>query len=134
MPSTRRASSRQVGLAHRQRQLAQILAVADQHIEGVELDLGIVPARVQAVEIGDAVDAEQHGLAIDDERAVAIAQRGLDDQRIAIAPVMAVAGEQPHALAVALDDQAVAVVLDFVDPFRPVGDFGAAGRNAGLER
>ena len=47
---------------------------------------------------------------------------------------MAVAGEQPHALAVALDDQAVAVVLDFVDPFRPVRDFGSAGRNAGLER
>jgi len=27
---------------------------------------------------------------------------------------MAVAGEQPHALALALDDQAVTVVLDFV--------------------
>ena len=38
---------------------------------------------------------------------------------------MAVAGEQPHALAVALNDQAIAVVLDFVDPFRPVRNFGA---------
>ena len=63
-----RQQPRQVGLAHRQRQLAQILAVADQHVEGVELDLVIVLARVQAVEIGAAVDAEQHRLAVDDER------------------------------------------------------------------
>jgi hypothetical protein len=32
---------------------------------------------------------------------------------------MAVAGEHPHQLAVALDDQAVAAVLDFVDPVGP---------------
>ena len=36
------------------------------------------------------------------------------------APVMAVEGPQPQGLAVALNDQAVAVVLDLVDPFRPV--------------
>ena len=40
--------------------------------------------------------------------------------------IEAVAGEQPHALALALDDQPVAVVLDFVNPFRPVRDFGSA--------
>jgi len=44
------------------------------------------------------------------------------------------AGEQPHALANALDDQAITLVLDFVDPRRPVGDFDAAGGNAGFER
>ena len=32
----------------------------------------------------------------------------------------------PHALAVALDDQAIAVVLDFVEPVRAVGHLGAA--------
>jgi hypothetical protein len=74
----------------------------------------IVPARVQAVEIRYAVDAEQHRLAVDDERSVAIAQRGLGDERIPARPVVAVAGEQPHALALALDDQPIAVVLDFV--------------------
>ena len=89
---------------------------------------------MQPVEVGDAVDAEQHRLAIDHERAVPVSQRGLGDQRIAIAPVVTVAGEQPHALAVALNDQAIAVVLDFVDPLRPVRDFGAAGGNAGFER
>ena len=50
------------------------------------------------------------------------------------APVVTVAGEQPNALAVALNDQAIAVVLDLVNPFRPVRNLGAAGRNAGLER
>jgi hypothetical protein len=37
---------------------AQILAAERQDIEGVELDLVVVPARVQGVEVGDAVDAE----------------------------------------------------------------------------
>ena len=46
-------------------------------------NLVIVLAAVQAVEIGDAVDTEQHRLAIDDERADAVLQRGFDDQRIA---------------------------------------------------
>jgi hypothetical protein len=41
--------------------------------------------------------------------------------------------EQPNAPAVALNDQALAVVLDFVDPFRPVRNLGAARRDAGLE-
>ena len=52
MPSTRRASSR----ASDERQPAEILAVAHQDIERVELHLGIVPARVQAVEVAAAVD------------------------------------------------------------------------------
>ena len=56
------------GLAHAQRQPADVLAVADKNIEGVELHLVIVPARVQPVEIGAAIDAEQHGLAVEDER------------------------------------------------------------------
>ena len=57
--------------------------------------------------------------------------RGLGDQRKAVAPVVAVAGEQPHALALALDDQAVAVVLDLVKPIRAGRDLSAAGRDAG---
>ena len=46
---------------------------------------------------------------------------------------MAVAGPQPHALAIALDDQAVAVVLDLVNPFRAVGDGLSRRRDAGFE-
>ena len=52
--------------------------------------------------------------------------RGLGDQRKPAAPIMAVAGPQPHAIALALDDQAVAVVLDLVKPVRAGGDFRSA--------
>ena len=43
-----------------QEQPAEILAVADRAVEGREL----VRARMQTVEVGDAVSAEQHGLAV----------------------------------------------------------------------
>jgi hypothetical protein len=33
-------------------------------------------------------------------------------------------------LAFSLDDQAITVVLDFMDPIRPVGNRGRAGRQA----
>ena len=62
-----RQEPRQIGLAHAQGKLAQILAVAHQHIERLELDLGIVPARVQPVEIGPPVNAKQHRFAVDHE-------------------------------------------------------------------
>jgi len=62
-----------------------------------------------------------------------MAQRGRDDQRVTIATVMAVAGEQPHPIGLSLLDQAIAVVLDFVNPFRPVGDFGRSRWDAWFE-
>jgi hypothetical protein len=36
-------------------------------------------AGVQGVEVGAAVDAEHHGLAVDDEMLLPVLQRGLDD-------------------------------------------------------
>ena len=98
-------------------------------VESIEFDLGIVLARVQPVEVG-APSTEQHRLAIEHERCIPVSQRRLDDSRITVGPVMAVAGEQPHTLAVALHDQPVAVVFDLVDPFRPVGNLCRLGRNA----
>ena len=59
---------------------------------------------------------------------------GSPDQRIAMAPVVTVTREQAHALTLALHDQTVAVVLDFVQPFRPVRDFRRFGRDARVER
>jgi hypothetical protein len=50
--------------------VSAVAAAADQTIEGIELDRGIVPARMQSIEIGDTVDAQQHRLAVNDERAV----------------------------------------------------------------
>jgi hypothetical protein len=54
-------------------------AIERQDIEGVKLDLVVMFPRVQPVEIGDAVNAEQHRLAIDDKGGLAVAQRGLDN-------------------------------------------------------
>ena len=51
----------------------------------------IVPAGMQAIEVGEAVDTEQHGLAIDHKRAVPVSKCGLRYQRKAAAPVVAVA-------------------------------------------
>ena len=51
--------------------------------------LGLVPARMQGVEIGAAIDAQQHRLAVDHKGRVSVSQRGFRDQRIAFAPVVA---------------------------------------------
>src|SRR5207245_4055208 len=59
---------RQVVLSKVQRQFPQIVAIQRQDIERVELNLVIMPAGVQTVEIGDAVDAQQNSLAIDTDR------------------------------------------------------------------
>jgi hypothetical protein len=48
----------EVGLAHRERQAAQILTVDRQYVKGAELHLGIVLAGMQRVEIGYPVDSE----------------------------------------------------------------------------
>ena len=45
---------------------------------------------------------------------------------------MTIAGEQAHALVIPLDEQAVAVVFDLVDPFRAVRNFRPVARDARL--
>jgi hypothetical protein len=40
---------------------------------------------VEAIEVGDAVDAEQHRFALQDEGVGAVAQRGLDNARVPVA-------------------------------------------------
>jgi hypothetical protein len=89
-----RQQSREVGLPDREWQVAQVLAIKSKDIEGVKQHLIIVLARVQGVEIRDAVDAEHHSLAIDHELVVLVLQRGFDDPGISAAPVVAVAAEQ----------------------------------------
>jgi hypothetical protein len=50
-----------------------------------------------------------------------VRERSLGDQRKPAAPVVAVASEQAHALAVALDEQVVTIVLDLVCQSGPAG-------------
>jgi hypothetical protein len=49
---------RQVLLAEKQRQLAMVVSFAREHVERVELDLVIMLARLQGIEIGYPVDAQ----------------------------------------------------------------------------
>lgn len=116
-----------------QRQLPEIVAADGQHVEGVSLHLFIVLAGVQAL-IRSAVHTEHDSLAIDHELLFPIPQRGLDDPRISLGPIVAVLGDQPHAIAVTANDQAKPIVLYFVDPVGAGWNFGAAGWDAGLER
>ena len=59
-------------------------------------------------------------------------RRRLNNQRVTIAPVMAVTCEQPHEFALALNDRAIAIVLAFMNPVRPAGTL--VPRAAGFER
>jgi hypothetical protein len=63
-----------------------------------------------------------------------VSQRGLDDVRVPAAPVVAVAGPQPHGLALPLNDQPVAIVLDLVQPIGAGWNLGASRGDAGVER
>ena len=81
----------EVRLAHAERQLADVLAVADQDVERIELHFIIVPARVLAVEIRPAVGAEQYTPSITKE-VLRLRSAGPGDQWEAIAPVVAIPG------------------------------------------
>ena len=89
-------------------------------------------ARVQAVKIGNAVDAKQHGLAVENKLPAADTLRGLDDERIAIGPIVAIASEQPAADPAALCHQPEAVQFDFMQPVRPRGRAGCGHWQAGV--
>jgi hypothetical protein len=87
---------------------------------------------MQRVEVRNAVDTEDHGFAVDHKLTDAVFQGGLTDPREAARPVTA--GDQPHAVAVALQPDAVAVIFDFVKPPRTGGNLCTLDRKAELKR
>src|ERR1700742_3114467 len=89
---------------------------------------------MERIEIGDSVHAENDGLAVDDELLMSVLQCRLDDPRIALRPIVAAARDQPHAIAVALDANAAAVILDLVNPFHSLWYFSAAGGKTKFKR
>src|SRR4051794_11550594 len=91
-------------------------------VEGAELHLVIMRAAVESIEVGNPVDAENHGLAIEREPLLPDLARGLNDPWIPVGPVVAASGDQANAVAVALQPEPVAVVLDLVEPVRAGGD------------
>jgi hypothetical protein len=88
---------------------------------------------VQAVEVRPAIDAQQHGLTIDHEGRIAVAQRGFRNQRISDSS-RGRPWSTAHALAITLDDQPIAVVLDLVKPLGAVRHLDPATRDAGFKR
>jgi hypothetical protein len=94
-------------------------AVDRQYVEGVELHVAIVFAGVEGVEVGGAVQAENHRLAIQYEPLLLDLARGLHDPRIPIGPVMSAPGDQAHAVTVP-QPEPIPVVLDLVEPTRPL--------------
>jgi len=87
-------------------------------------------AAVEGVEHGDTIGAANHRLAIPGEGPRAQLGRGCGDGGIALGPIIAAPGEQPHRVADAANLQPVAVVFDLVDPLRPRGRLGGAGGDA----
>ena len=121
--------SGQISLAHAQRQLANVFAIDDQDIERIELHLVIVLAAVQSVEVSDLPSTPSSTASPSITNEVHRLRRAASTM-ILIRPVMSVAGEQANALAIPLNEQSIAVVLDFVNPFRAVGNFRPAARDA----
>ena len=112
-------------------QPAQIIAIDRQHIERAELDFLVVLAGKQGIEIRDAIDAQDDGLAIDHKVLLPVLQRALDNPGKAVGPVVAVARQKTHPFVIPDDDQPVAVILDLMEPFRSGRDRPACSRNAG---
>ena len=81
---------------------------------------------LEQLKAGDAVPIQHDRLAVEHGGADAEARDGLGQTGEAVGPVLAVAGEQPHILAVLAGEQAVAVELDLVNP-------GLAGRRVRRE-
>ena len=69
----------QICFAHVQRQRSEIVARQRQAVEGIELDLVIVLARVKGVEVRDPIDSEHDGFAVQDELRLADLPRYLDN-------------------------------------------------------
>ena len=93
-----------------------------------------MPARMPGIEARDAVEGEQYSLAIDDELLAPVLGRGLDDPRIAVGPSVAAPRDQTDAIPVTLEAEALAVIFDFMQSDRAIGDGGCTSRKAKLKR
>src|SRR5271156_2829385 len=106
------------GLAQLKRRAPQILAVELQQIKGAERDGVIVLPIADEIEHRKAVRVDRNRFTVQHARAHRQGSDRLDNEREAVGEVEAVAGGKPPAIAVAVSDDAKAVVLDFVNPCR----------------
>jgi len=96
-----------------------VLTVEFEEVEGVEDHLGVIGAAVQLVEDRQSLGVAPHRLAVDRRRFRPQGRHGRADAGLSVGPVKASAGEQVHPIVPLAGDQAVAVVLDLVNPLRP---------------
>jgi hypothetical protein len=89
---------------------------------------------MQGIEIGISVNAQDDCLAVQHEPLRPYLPRGLDDPRITVGPVVTAPCDEAHVITVALQAEAVAVVLDLVEPVRRVRNLGSPRRDAEIER
>ena len=125
-------------LAVGERLAAHVGAVEREQIERIGVGAGIVDARHQPFEVGDAALAVAAAFGVDDGVADVEPRDVLDDPRIAFGPIDAGHGVEADAPAAGVDLQTEAVVLDFVDPAvggrRTLGAARQAGINEGSRR
>ncbi len=108
----------QPALAFGERQLAQVLAVVEQEVEGDVGDVVRAPfpeCALQGAEVAHAALVEDHRFTVQPRPGGRQAGERLRDGREPVRPVQPVAREQLHALVHASRD-AVTVVLDLVQP------------------
>jgi hypothetical protein len=82
---------------------------------------------MQGVEIGDPVNAQDDSFPVDHELLRSVLQGRLHDPWIPLRPVVATLTDQAHAIAVALNAEAIPVVFYFMEPL-------GAGRNGLAKR
>ena len=104
------------GLALLERLLAKIIAVELDQVEGAENRRMIVMPIAEEIEHGQARPIDDDRLAIDDAGPRWQSCHRQDDLRETDRKIIAVAGEQPDAVALAPGENAKAIVLDFMNP------------------
>jgi hypothetical protein len=104
-------------LARLQRLPPQVHPVELQQVEGIQERLGLLSRAIaQPVEHRETVLVHDHDLSIDDAALARERHQRGRDRRIALRPHEAVAGDQVHAAVILPRLQAVAVMLDLVNP------------------
>ena len=114
-------------LALHERHRAKVVAVQIRQIEG-EKDQLLRPPRGQGILQGgkarDALLVLDHDLAVDQRLLAAQTLEDLGEHAVAVGPVQARSGDQPHLAAIDARDRAIAVELDLVQPLLALGHPG----------
>ena len=129
MPSGLPASRRARLALRGERQLPQVVAIERQNVESVELHLAVMLARVQSIEISDAIYPEYYRLAVNDKALLPVPQSAFHDPRISVGPIVATTGDQAHAVP-AFQPEPVPVILHFMEPIGAIRNDAGLGRKA----